>query len=828
MNLHARTLGSDPVSRIVEELRRTGFEPRPRGDGWESRCPGHCGESWNLSITRGSDGRALLYCHAHKCTNDQILRPLGMKPADLFVDSKTDRPLKPSRPASKSKPKQDVEPKKIEPWRPKSKGFKSVEQLIDFLTGLFGSHIKTWWYRYPNETIHFGIARFDCEKKPGKKTYRPIFPFEGKYFVCDPPDRLSIYHLDEIVAQKDKRVWIVEGEKCADLLRSWGYLATTSAHGSQSAAKSDWSPLAGREVVVIPDWDEPGNEYAADVLTTLSELTPRPTIRKILLDELWVEDHVQIEEGEDIVDWSDHGVPESWSGHDCISRIDHVLSETDPLDWDDFDREVAAREATEESEESKGVPENGTALLLKILNGSKLWKTDDDRTIATVEQNGHKEPIAIDSPHFARWLVYRYMNESGRPPSADALAQTLQAISAKAYYEGETLAHPMRSAWDGSKLIVDLCDPSWRVVEVGCDGWRIAGSTSIHFRRSKGCLALPTPVEGGSLDELREILPLAEERDWIVLIAWLTFSLVPKGPYPLLILEGEQGSAKSTTSKMLKRLIDPHVTPTRSTPKSARDLAISAMNSHILTYDNLSRIEPWLSDAFCSLATGAGFATRQLHSDYEEAYFNSTNPLILNGIVDIATSPDLLDRSVILQLPPIDRSKRRIDAAIWRDFDRRHPRILGAILDTTARAIAVRDSITLDRLPRMADFAIWGEAVWVGLGRERGFFSDTYQTFLDRAIVTAVEHSPVAEAIREFASLRGDWSGTVSDLLTELGRIVSETKRSGRSWPKSPIGLAKAIERVSPVLRTLGVDVIRERSNSSRSVMIRSKVASSF
>ena len=69
---------------------------------------------------------------------------------------------------------------------------------------------------------------------------------------------------------------------------------------------------------------------------------------------------------------------------------------------------------------------------------------------------------------------------------------------------------------------------------------------------------------------------------------------------------------------MVRALIDPNTAPLRAAPRDGRDLIIAATNGWVIALDNLSTVPDWLSDAICRLATGGGFATRELYSDGEE------------------------------------------------------------------------------------------------------------------------------------------------------------------------------------------------------------------
>jgi hypothetical protein len=133
-----------------------------------------------------------------------------------------------------------------------------------------------------------------------------------------------------------------------------------------------------------------------------------------------------------------------------------------------------------------------------------------------------------------------------------------------------------------------LIDEHWRAVEIGPDGWRVSRCPPVRFRRAAGMLSLPVPEQGGSIGALLPLLNLSSRNDFVLVISWLLSTLRPSGPYPLLAISGEQGSAKTVLSKMLKALVDPNVAPVRALAREERELMIAANNGHLLAFDNLS------------------------------------------------------------------------------------------------------------------------------------------------------------------------------------------------------------------------------------------------
>jgi hypothetical protein len=377
---------------------------------------------------------------------------------------------------------------------------------------------------------------------------------------------------------------------------------------------------------------------------------------------------------------------------------------------------------------------------------------------------------------------------------------------------------------------LDLANKKWEAVEITETGWRVVADPPVKFCRPRGMLPLPYPVAGGSVKELRKFVNVASSEDWALLLAWVVKALRPKGPYPVLVLHGEQGSAKSTLTRLLKMLTDPSESPLRAEPRELRDLVIAAENSWCLALDNLSHLPPWLSDALCRLATGGGFATRELYTDKEEAIFNSQRPTILNGIEELATRADLLDRSMIFYLPEIPEEKRKTEEDFWAEFEQARPQILGALLDSVSTALRDHRHIKMNLLPRMADFAKWAVAAEPSLGLTPGTFWRAYAGNREASNDLALEGSPVAAVVRRVAEEEGKWSGTAQELLEKLGRGEEEKTTRSRSWPRSPRALSNTLRRLAPNLRAVGVRVefSREGKKGRRIIAIRQEQVGKF
>ena len=191
---------------------------------------------------------------------------------------------------------------------------------------------------------------------------------------------------------------------------------------------------------------------------------------------------------------------------------------------------------------------------------------------------------------------------------------------------------------------------------------------------------------------------------------------------------------------------------------------ITANNGHLLAFDNLSGLPSWLSDALCRLASGGSFAVRQLYTDDAEVLFKAARPVLLNGIEEVIGRPDLADRAIFLTLESIREERRRSESELWREFERARPAILGALLDGVAQGLKAIGSVHLDRLPRMADFALWATACESVLWHA-GTFARAYTTNRKTAIEGVIDTDPIATCVRELMSERDSWTGSAADLL---------------------------------------------------------------
>jgi hypothetical protein len=641
-------------------------------------------------------------------------------------------------------------------------------------------------YKYHDQIgkVIFEVVRF---KNPKDFRQRQPDPRRGETWSIKGITTV-LYHLPLLLsADPAKPVWIVEGEKDVENLEVAGRLATCNPMGAGKWQDRYSETLRGRHCLIIPDNDEPGRQHARQVAQSLHGKAASVKIVELpgLPDKGDVSDYLANGGTVDQLDQLARAAPD-WTPPTSASNDAQIVT-------------AAGRDKPREPRESQG------QILLKLAAPVVLWHTPEQRGYASLPVNGRSEHHEVRSTGMRRWLTRAYYLACGKPPSAEAMQGAIGVLEAQAVFDGPEHPVYVRCAERNGTLYLDLCDADWRVVVINADGWRVVSDAPVQFRRPAGLLALPEPRRGGTLDLLRKHVTVNGD-GFTLLVMWLVAALYAKGPYPILALTGEQGSAKSTLARLARMLTDPNVSPVRCEPRDARDLMISATNGWVVALDNISSIPPWLSDVLCRLATGGGFATRTLYTNEEETFLDAQRPVILNGIVDYVTRGDLIDRCLFLHLPTIPESERKPERKFWVTFEGDYPFILGALLDAFSGALRVLPTIRPAFLPRMADFAVWGQAACVALGWDANDFVAAYAANRRHAHETILDDSPVAGPIRQLVKQIKLWTGTPTELLGELAALAGEKVVATLRWPKSPRSLTGTLRRLAPTLRHVGIE----------------------
>jgi hypothetical protein len=308
---------------------------------------------------------------------------------------------------------------------------------------------------------------------------------------------------------------------------------------------------------------------------------------------------------------------------------------------------------------------------------------------------------------------------------------------------------------------------------------------------------------------------------------------VPDIPHAMLVLHGEKGSAKSTLQTLIKELVDPAKPRLLTIYNDPKEFIQQLAHNHAAYYDNLKRTPQWLSDEACKAVTGVGSTKRKLYSDDDDIVYEYRRCLGFNGINVSLTEPDALDRSLMIELERIKRENARQENEIMEQFYKLRPELLAYVFDILTKAIALKPTIKLNDLPRMADFAIWGEAISRAMGYPEMKFIDAYYDNIGKQNIEAVESNPLGQAIAMFEKewyneeAPSCWQGRTLYLLEQLERIAREnhisTNTDHNSWPQSADALTKRLKIISSNLReglgtNISIDKVRTGTKRGLSV----------
>jgi putative DNA primase/helicase len=604
-----------------------------------------------------------------------------------------------------------------------------------------------------------------------------------------------LYGLQRIAERPSAPVVVTEGEKACDsaarLLRA--FAAVTNPNGAKSADKADWTPLRGRAVTIWPDADAAGLAFAkaatkaimAAGAASVATIAP-PT-----------------------------GVSVGWDAADALAA-----------GWDE--KRAADLAASASPAAGDGAPRfrrkrQRDDVIGAVINteGVELWRDAGGATYATVPVGGHLENWSLRAFGFERWVSGLYYRKTGLALPAQALDDIRRTLDIKAYEDGRECEPFVRVGNYNGNVYLDLCDDAWRAVEVTAKGWRVVDRPAVKFLRPASARPLPEPEAGDMIEQLRGFINLANDDEFKLIVSWLVAALRPGSPFPILIVNGTQGTGKSVLCRLLRSLIDPDVAMITAAPKDERDLVLAAANTWISAFDNLSDVNGFLPDALCRLASGAGFRTRALHTNRDEAVFSVQRPILLNGIPTLTEQADVGRRSIVVNLASIPPERRQAESDFWMDFYSVRGRILGALLDGVSRALSAIDTIQIDRPGSMADFEKWSMAAAPAFGWKAQEFQSAYRKNQAVVVDDTFEADAVAVAVRDFIMAKHPdrWEGSPAALQVELDEATPERVRKSRSWPKTPAQMGNRIKRAKPLLEHKGFTVER-RHSGTRTIII--------
>lgn len=589
-----------------------------------------------------------------------------------------------------------------------------------------------------------------------------------------------LYNLPAV--QKAKSIIFVEGEAKADLLTSWKIPATCLDSGSKSKLTKEMiDQLTGKSVVILPDNDAPGAEFADYLAATLHGKAERLKIVSL----------PGLKDKEDIIQWA------AIAGNDREKLLSIILDVAEytagtPAATIPAAPPAMTHKKRRKSEDDKPERIPQSEMILDLMEGMPLL-VDDTKTPWTFIDG---RTIPVQSQELADWLTLKYFRLDGKAPSSEALSSAVKVLAAKARIEGEKIALFNRIAKKDDEFWYDLGEG--RAVKITSAGWKFVEPPPL-FQRWSHQQPQPDPLKVGDPWAFLRFCHIPEQNHLLTMTTLIT-SFVPGISHPLWHVTGPQGSGKSSFCRLIKRLVDPSAAELQiMQPQKETDFYLTLYQNYILVLDNLSELSSRISDVLCGAATGTTVSQRALYSNMDLVLLRLKNIIILNGITPLIGRADLMDRTITITLGRIPPEGRKEDREIMEEFDQALPGILGGILGVLCKAIEIYPGVKLDALPRLADFARWGYAVAEALGGHGERFLADYTANGALQNEEILGQNTLANALIAEMEGKAKWETTVGVAWIRLLE-AAKPPHGDRTFPAKPQDMRKHLGRLQASL----------------------------
>lgn len=479
-------------------------------------------------------------------------------------------------------------------------------------------------------------------------------------------------------------------------------------------------------------------------------------------------------------------------------------------------RMVPPKRKKSETEEENAVD----TLLKDIEEEQHIFYHDRAETpYVRVNKDGIMQYMEVYGNDYKKFVRYVYYDRYQKAVPKDALQRVLDTLAVKAQIEGEEITVAYRCAYHEEKIFYYLADREQTVICIDEEGYRVIAESPIPFIKKQNMSEQVLPKK--SKDTLKKLgmkywqFATADDRilHWILLIS----RFIAEGSQPLIYYFGDRGSAKSTSMKIDKIIVDPSEIDIKALPKNISDVVAAVSNQYMVCFDNVSRISEELSDIFCIVATHGYYSKKKLYSNNEEYAIKLNARVSFSGITNLSSKPDLIDRMVCLKLNRIDSSKRRTEEEILKEFQTDLPYILDRIFRILSKAIPIYRELKLERLPRMADFAKWGYAIAEAMGYGGERFLKIYEKNQNELLENMISEDVLITVLIEAMKKHNYFKGTVTELLVSLTNMAEKMEIDTRvGWARDASSLSRKLYENQSVLSMFGIRINRGKSNGER------------
>jgi len=539
----------------------------------------------------------------------------------------------------------------------------------------------------------------------------------------------------------------------------------------------------------------------------------------------------------------------------------------------------------DESSERESNDEFIISIFEEICKEKLIVKTRDNNNYYVQLENpidGNKKTYSFHDSEFCDFVRVRYFNKTWKTISNSKLNDAISTFKALLSHQQngrlqvvERLSNRVHGDIRKRKILYDLSTDTGEVIEITEVGWKIIHLDTPIFRKSNTALPQVVPNQSYNVEnfdksvrfwnrlEYNSIFRAVPEEEFKLFMIYLVYCFIPQLPKPILLLrgdgedqdEGEGGSGKSTLIRLVKQIVDPSSSELSSIPKETKDLKILLSDNHYTPFDNVTYINSEVSDTLCQGVTGGSISSRKLYTDGDLNTIRYKNCIAINGINLRKIKPDLKDRAIIFDIPRIDDLFRRTESDIEERFEKLLPELLRRIFDVLSKVLMFMatnpeevDEIKNNNLPRMADFAVYGEII------SRIMFGDKcknefFEYYKNKTIAQNGNWGTDGQGLENHAVIQGllklrdilerrypineeapdkedkslIWQGSFTELFDYLSRIIAHNKiltasdlKDPKLFPQAANSFSRIVNTLQPVLKKLGINIYVTKTNNAR------------
>ena len=456
----------------------------------------------------------------------------------------------------------------------------------------------------------------------------------------------------------------------------------------------------------------------------------------------------------------------------------------------------------------------------KLLGANRVFQ--DQNRVSYILPLNDVEPIEIKGEKFEsrlRQFLRKYTKSMPIPADVQSFTQSLVS---EAYDKGDKVFLYNRVALRNDAFWYQLGSKECPAVRIDSKGWNIVTTgIPLMFKKSERFEPQVKPTsEGADFKALLKFVNIKDADAQLLFLVGVASLIIPEIQYPAFVINGNQGSAKTTMLNGIRKLIDPSNAGPSVMSKNADYMCIQLSKSHLVTYDNLGFLKEEQSNVLCQAITGGSREARTFYTDAQTHLTNFRGAILLNGIAPFVQKSDLLSRCLLFDLKQIEQHKP--ESEIWKEFDCKLPSILGGLFDVISKAMQIHPTLEQDsRVSRLTDFSMWGSAIAIALGYSKDAFLDAYASNRKKGTDHAMEASPLAESVRMLMHDRDEWKDTVGKLYGELLKIRLTQNLSSRGFPNGSNHLVNYLKTFETDLNTDGITFIHgAHKNNGREITI--------